>query len=58
MRSSQAGQGQGPAMRLAHPPPPPPEAGMLLRLVLAHEIRTLEGNLLHNKGRMAHFGDN
>lgn len=40
------------------PPPPPPEAGMLLRLVLAHEIRTLEGNLLHNKGRMAHFGDN
>lgn len=29
-----------------------------LRLLLAHEIRTLEGNLLHNKGRMAHFGDN
>lgn len=24
----------------------------------ADEIRTLEGNLLHNKERMARFGDN
>lgn len=58
--------GEGPAastrglceVRTAASPPSGPAGRLAPRLEQAREIRTLEGNLLHNKGRMARFGDN